>query len=317
MCDSNSTIRNKYTLRESNPASIHYLLILADEYLSHIARKVTAATYQSHKQTITEFMANVEPERSELSRLEQPGINFLEKVVGEELYSFQTACGYVCILSNFLAYLYRDDPKLISLQLLAGLHNECCSGSREILQQSAGQLLSETGPSGPTTYTVEGVIAYLRKSRFGTRLHAYVETVVDTKARPEAIRRLDITNIDLTEKVATVGISDTHLVGDIGLVETREATLTESSVEALRWYLQKERNCDPARDSGPVFVTSRGRVSSSTIRRSLKRISESVPPGLENSGGTTAQENARAAQSPEQKVLPSDIWWYTAREIIQ
>ena len=244
-------------------------------------------------------------------------MDFLKTIVENASCSPQTTGGYVCTLSNFLAYLYRDEPELISLHLLAHLRNEYDSEAETILQQLAGQLLSETGPSGATVRSIEEVISYLRGSRFGTRLHAYMETVVDTKARPEAIRRLDITNIDLAEKAATVGISDTHLVGDIGLVETREATLTESSVEALRWYLQKERNCDPARDSGPVFVTSRGRVSSSTIRRSLKRISESVPPGLENSDSTTARESTREAQSPEQKVLPSDIWWYTAREIIQ
>jgi site-specific recombinase XerD len=286
------------------------------DYLKALKLSGPASTYQSHKRTITEFLSWSEFDQIELHQIAHEIAAFIRAIAENESYNLDTVRGDVCTLSNFLGYLYRTDPELLSLRLLASLRNTPCSRTDELRQQVLGRFLTETGPSGACVSEIEDTLAYLRRSQYGTRIHAYVEILLETKTRPGPARALNLEDIDLTEETVRVRLPDTHLVGNVGLVENRVVNLSETSISAVQWYLAEERGCNPSSDSGPIFATTHGRVSSSTVRRALKQASTSS-----NEASLTGEETIfsrdSSASGGEPEITPLDVWWYAIRTLIQ
>lgn len=185
------------------------------------------------------------------------------------------------------------------------------------LKQVSSRLVSDTGQSEHPE-RIRDIVSGLRTRYFGQRKHVFVELLLDTKSRPEQVRNIDCSDLDLTEGRVRIGIPETHLVRRLGLVTEREVDLSGSTLTALQDYLQYDRNETNPGAERPVFTTPHGRVSGAALRRSIKGISETMVGSThseirENGGPKTRQTD----ESQPLAVLPEDIWRYSISRILE
>lgn len=299
------------------PAAISsdFVKYYADEYLRELAKCAPSTTYESHKQSIRSFCSWYDSKDISQQDLQKSVILYLETEVRNS-HCTSTVSGRVCTLANLLAYSRKTDPELEKIRLLRELQLRSQVVVSQLMSKLISQAQTSCSPAGSTEAEIEAIISHLRQSHYGTRIHAFVETVLSTKGRPGTVRAVDISDVDLEKRTAEIEISNTHVVGSLDLVQSRVVSLDESSVSALREYI---KNNMYSKSSDPLFATPQGRVSQSTLRRSLSQVSENASKIQDFNGQSTESGNSpkTSPKSSFPTVYPSDIWWYAVQQFFK
>ncbi|WP_076611038.1 tyrosine-type recombinase/integrase [Natronorubrum thiooxidans] len=185
-------------------------------------------------------------------------------------------------------------------------------------KQIIGNRVSETS-SVTSSDVIESLISDLRQRQFGTRTHAYLELLLDTKSRPEQIRQLNLKDLALKRGQVRVGIPDTHVVNTVGLVTERSVALTKKTVDAVETYVEYERDDVIKTEAEPLFTTLNGRASRSTLRRSIKRASQEAVSNsslTQQPSGASLTEHDVSEIQP-QPITPNDVWQYATSKILE
>lgn len=282
----------------------------ATAYLCTLSNSVPDSTYQSHQTTVTKFVRWCRDKAIDREELQEAHVvEFIEFLVFEEDLSIDTAAGHTSSLSNFLSFLYQQDPEIVKIRIASRLQQSPVSDLEAVGKQTANIIDADRVSTEASLQAVEALLAYLRNRRFGTRTHAYVELLRDTRSRPEQVRRLNLSDLSLDEKTVAIGIADTHVVRTAGLVTERSVELSAPTIDALETYINYERKEGTEGTCRPVFTTVHGRASPSTLRRSIKRASTTVAGDSAFQSEPTDDLN-EGAESSEQlpPVVPTDIW---------
>jgi site-specific recombinase XerD len=302
---------------DNSPSVRKWLGRKADTYLDEISQVVPSPTYRSHKYKINDFTEWVQTGVLNVETIVASVAKFLTHLLKTTDYSLNTIQGYVYSLSNFAAYLHQDNPILIAARCLSRIQKQLNYTPISKIERLFGSFISNEAPSGISKKTIEGVIRYNRQSQFATRTHAYIETILETKARPRQVHQLDCPAFDDEQGVIELGISERYLVGKFNLVPMREVELSKKGREVLQNYMEHNRK-GVSDSSDALFTTAQGRANPSTLRRSVKRASK-------KSSTSTHRQTISTSLSTEEStvdkgsniVLPKDIWWYSITTMIE
>jgi len=264
-----------------------------ETYLKRLARTSSSPTFASHQTTLRKFAAwkrNQGRSGPEWLRLTSIAA-FCIKLQSE--YAKDTVKGDIDSLANFLAYVSKDDPTLIKVRIASYLERY---GSilREGYQSQLEDTLLPPQPTEESQEAVGELLRYLRHHQFGTRTHAIVETIFDTKTRPYLISEISLGDFQQEVGSLRVKISEQHILSKSGLLQWRRAPLTQASVEALSTYVEYDRPGSYSEGTGPLFSTCHGSISKTTIRRLLRTATEKAP-AIPSEKSVTAQTVWRVA----------------------
>lgn len=245
---------------------------VADTYLQTVSKSASDSTFLSHQTTLTKLVewCNTNSIKGEDLR-EERVVEFITHLLSNEELGVDTVLGHVSSLANFLSYLFYHDPELVKIRIATHLQQKPSSNLQAVSRQITNIPDRET-----SIESVEALLSYLRQRQFGTRTHAYVEILQDTRSQPEQVRQLDLSEVSLCENTVTIGIPDSYVVKTVGLVTERPAELSSTTIEAVKTYIDYERNEGVQTNFNPLFTTTRGRASSSTLRRSIRQASEAA-----------------------------------------
>lgn len=274
-------------------------------YLQRISNTVPDSTYLSQQTHLSAFRAwyankSITPDILDDDLV----VQFVQHRLSEHKIAVPTARDCVSSLANLLAYRYQQDPEIVRIHL-AALLGESPDSDLSSLSKQLGYLKIEN----KQTVHIDTILTFLRQRRFGKRIHAYVELLLDTKSRPEQVRQINLTDLDLQGRQVTIGIPDTHIVSTAGLVTQRVTDLSETTTDALETYLNHNRQEATENGHKPAFTTSRGRASSSTLRRAVESVSEAAfrSSSLQRKPDGKLEEYSKSINQA-QTINPSEIW---------
>lgn len=286
-------------------------------YLQALSQANPDSTVLSHQTHLSDFLEWYRDQTIEAPTDSEELIGrFARDILVQSDIAISTARGYLCSLVNLFAYHTQRDPELLKLHLASLLYDDPDPTIRTFGEQLSPDSDGENLQS--LRSDVHRLRTFLRRRRFGSRTHAYVELLSDTKSRPAQVRALDLTDLNLEAGHVRVGIPDTYAVSAVGLVTQRVADLSESTVEALRTYVEYERTEPGDSANQPVFTTSRSRASQSTLRRSVKTASETAiaPSSTPNQRISKPDVETHPANHQPAPVVPADICRYARSKIL-
>ena len=287
-----------------------------DQYLRTLSKSASDSIFYSQKTHLIEFREWYSDHDNEQEASESVlATQFIQWLCTSPTYSTSTTRDYLNSIANFLAFRYQRDPEIVKLELTKTLGQTESTETEDLTDRIAGELKQQCDEQ--FTSKIESFLSFLRNRRFGTRTHVYVELILDTKGRPGEVRQLDLKDLDTEHNQLTIGTPDTHVVGAIGLVSDRRIALDSETVAAAEVYLEHERTNVVAGDSSPLFTTSQGQASSSTLCRSVKTAS-GIP--LSNSPATGYPDETTQQDSPDcqwQRIVPREIWQYSRRNVLR
>lgn len=269
------------------------LSIAVERYLREISHGAADSTFSSHQSSLSRFrdwvLKTFEFDVLLTDCITQYSRYLLEK----EGLSVPTIQGNLCSIVNLLAYHLNEDPAIVNCYAAISLREH----SLPSLQSLGNRIISDFAaePESESGSRIPNFVTALRHRQFGTRKHVYVELLLDTKSRPEQVRQIDLDDLDIGSGRVVVGIPETHLVSSVGLVTDRISPLSTTTRDALTTYVEFERRDSHSGERKPLFTTHEGRASSTTLRRSIKQASQTVPPESLNE---------------TRPVLPDEIWRY-------
>ena len=276
-----------------------------ETYLTHLSQAVPTTTYQSHQTTLRQFDRWCHAREQDFSITTNTISDFALHLFTE--YSPSTARGHLDTLANFIAYLRIEDPKLVKLRIITNLRHKSTTNtvnSSEALAVARCETLHPPLIDETTRNGVEILLAYLRTHRFGTIAHALAEVIVESTGSITAIRTCDLAAFDRTSGTLEISISDEHAVSQAGLVETRPCSLPKRTIDALTTYIDENRTGSTAQ-SAPLFTTTHGRVSRSTVRRAVK-----------DANGSTASVVDSHSSQVSCAVTPKDLRRYAYEQLL-
>ncbi|SET54713.1 hypothetical protein SAMN04488694_10850 [Natrinema hispanicum] len=287
-------------------------------YLDHLSGTVPASTYHSHKRDLTVYRCWCEKHgiAPEHARDEQVAC-FVEDCLISSNHSVDTVYGRLCTVANYLAVATGDDPELVKVQIASELNMGAAPEVDTLKNRiwhpiNEGRCLDET-----TRETVEALFDHLRQRRFGSRTHVFAEILADTMSPVGPVQRINLSNIDLDKSVVEVELSDQFLASQAGLVTERSVEISATTSEPLKIYLDYERKASHENGRRPLFTSSRGRSSSCTLRRSVKKESETAITYSPHSANVQQESSGDQNRSPEHySVTPSDIRWCAIADLV-
>ncbi|KAB1192421.1 tyrosine-type recombinase/integrase [Haloferax sp. MBLA0076] len=281
-------------------------------YLNVLSQEVPEQTFLSHQTAIIKFVNWLQKtsDRKSSSSFNQIS-GFVEFLLSEEDQRPDTIHGYLYTLTNFLAYITKSSPDALRFQIATSLEEYPSLAVHSVAKEFAPRFSSLNNPSPELHWSSEAMIAYLQDRGSGTRTHAFVELLRDTKSRPGQLIELDRSDVNLENKTLSVGISKNYLVSSVGLLNRRTAKLSDGACTALRTYIEHERKAVNDSKSNPLFTTTHGRISASTLRRSFKLASEAASDysKFRNKLGSS-QYRAQVSETRFQTLTPTDVWHY-------
>ncbi|MFP9062333.1 tyrosine-type recombinase/integrase [Natrialbaceae archaeon A-chndr2] len=290
-----------------------------DVYLQNLQQKAANTTYLSHQTALNEFINQCRTRANvDVSSIEKVVVQFIKKLLTTTPYSLSTISGYVCTLSNFIAYFNQHDPELVKANIVAEFDDDATPRLRSIKTNLFPRVVNDCGSNLTLKTRVEELISYLRQRQFGTRTHAFAEVLLDTKSRPGVVQQLNLSDLDFENNTLRMKILDTHLVGSTDLVTEFITRLDSRTVDALQAYTGHERTSVAHEDIDSLFTTSHGRASDSTFRRSIKQASEAVD--TYSSPQSTYSKTQTSTPRPEtqyESICPSDLWKYSISRVIE
>lgn len=177
---------------------------------------------------------------------------------------------YLDGISKILAMALNRDPSGVRFQLL---QHETESKVPELAHR----------PS-PVQDAVKDLQLYLKREAFGTRVHAYVATLADSRRPVIAVRELNLEDVDLYQQTLRFPIDSDDLLVKAGLQKYGYENLSHHGFSALREYITNNRITpdDEGADEAPLFTTRYGRASQSTLTKHTKKaVEEAIESGNE------------------------------------
>jgi site-specific recombinase XerD len=231
-------------------------------------------------------------------------------------HSTETIKGHIDSLANFLAYVWTSDPAIVKARIYDS-PNEFSTGGGATWADISAAASPGLDANDPQIAAVEMLLDYLRHRRYGSRIHALVELLTATAGQPSVVQQVDVDDLDRNESRVTIQISQTHAVSAHGLLQERTVSLPSRTMDALGVYLDHERVVVEDDDCPPLFTTPAGRVDPSTIRKSIKKASQTslTTPVVERSICDRSATDSRDDE-PVQTVTPSEIWQYSLTQRI-
>lgn len=280
----------------------------ARRFLENLKTSVSESTFQSHKSDIGIFIDWAQ--REGLYTITEDNVaQFVISRITETDASIKTVSGSICSLSNLIALEEGSDPELVKLEVLSHVKSRSTGIYEQVASELASYLIRQSSMRGVCPTTIEEVYAFLRQRHFGTRTHVFAELVVDTRARPEMVRQIDLSCLSLEKAIASIGIAEKSVLRQANFLISRPASLSESTVSALKWYISHERS-ELHSSAEPLLTTTQGRISQSQVRRTLKMRSQSAVDYESHS--STTERNSTGTDPTS--VAPSDLWWYAISE---
>ena len=235
---------------------------LCKRYSESIKGTVPASTFDSQTNTIREFASYCEENGLTVADL---SINTAVWFVDElETRSDKTIIGQVASIANLLAFAWQQDPKIIQARVAA------------VLKRSHGRVYPELNPAfrldEGTRDQIETVLEWMRRSRYGTRLHAVSALMLAAHVRPGDALMIDEADVDFDASSIRIRLPQTHLIGKNEFISHRTAELgdTLDVLETYRQYSQADAGTDA------FFTTPRGRLSDATFYRNIRSNSQRV-----------------------------------------
>lgn len=281
------------------------IVVLSQTYFNQLASSAPRTTVYSHKSTIQPFVEYCKKHGYSQSNL---AIEDITEYIGSKHppWSSTTIDGKFGVLANFLSFLWDEDPEIVQISLRTKLDKH----ARTETAQNTG-----SHPILPNIehHRVGSYLDYVRRRAYGTRVHVFTELVLTTRSRPTMVRKLDRENVDLDKQLAEIGIPESYAVSAYNVHPIRTVRLSSKCIRSLKTYLKHERVPVDAEESAPLFTTPFGRVSSSTLRRSIKAHSKTaLLAGGMNSIPGEIDEHRRL-----RPLLPSDLWKYSLTQLIE
>ncbi|SIS22197.1 Site-specific recombinase XerD [Natronorubrum thiooxidans] len=314
------------SLRGACPQGVALETVLSQEldstiqsYLCTLSNEVPDSTYLSHKTTLQTFCEWCITNSVRFDGpIEEDVCQFIQHLLWDSDLAIATVRSHICSLGNYLAYAFQQNPELVMHHLASPLVGASNPDLETLGKQIIGNRVSETS-SVTSSDVIESLISDLRQRQFGTRTHAYLELLLDTKSRPEQIRQLNLKDLALKRGQVRVGIPDTHVVNTVGLVTERSVALTKKTVDAVETYVEYERDDVIKTEAEPLFTTLNGRASRSTLRRSIKRASQEAVSNsslTQQPSGASLTEHDVSEIQP-QPITPNDVWQYATSKILE
>lgn len=285
-----------------------------DIYLNELSKYAPATTVHSHSSTIRSFGGFCERHELTTSDLTDEDVASYIHTKCEEKSS-ATIEGEIAALSNFLAYRWKANPAVVQ----ARIQNRFRERVREPTHVDTwdwGSLPSQNQYSERSREfhnKVNDLITHLRRTKFGTREHAFVETLVSTANRPGIVLQANLNDVETGAGTILLPLSQTHAIGKYEILQTHTAQLESSAIDALKTYIEYERIDSTTGNARPLFTTHNGRVSANSIRRAVKQVNR------ETSGGRHEEDSdANTKESPNQQartLTPGDIWNYALTQV--
>lgn len=275
----------------------------ATTYLRALQGIAPDSTFLSHQNALQKFLKWFPDENSDTKSVETSLVRFVDYLLCDLNLRTDTVIGHVYSLLNFFAYHVGECPDILRERLILRVQSLTCPEITETVL--VGEF--ERKPSSETQNSVETLQAYLNQRQYGTRIHAYVESIYETAGRPAQIRYLDLSHLNLEDQTVSVAIANTHIVASAGLQESRTCDLSSNLVDVLRTYIKHERST-PRSEDQPLFTTPHGRASTATLRRAVKSASDRARRFAD---ATDAQNGSIKRVD----VVPSDVWRVAIKEI--
>lgn len=240
---------------------------LFNEFLSELEHSAPRTTYQTHR-CLVDSLAQFFPESDRNAREISP--DDVATFVRSEWDDFHQATinGKLSSLGNILGYLWHEDPAVCKRKVVVALDDQ--------LNEESDWTIPTQALTGSERILVEILRDWLRQYQYATRLHTVVELMLDTRARPSVVHRIDRGDIDQQEGVVTVSFPETHALGQYRILETRSVELSPVPHDVLKTYHRYNRQTPAAGDKNALFTTSFGRVSRSTLSRDCRTASEKI-----------------------------------------
>ncbi|WP_152421936.1 site-specific integrase [Natrialba chahannaoensis] len=279
-----------------------------ESYLSELSSSVPDSTFWSHQTAIIK-LGEWFPESnfSEVWLEDHHLCRFIEYLIESSTQDITTICGYINSLINFRSYVHQEDPTILKARLLSRMKSSDVIEYSEINEHVLG--ISTRADSQNLSDQISSLVTYLRERQFGTRVHAYVELILDTCSQPGCVRYLDLEDVNSDNVTVVISIPETHLVSRAGLVTQRVANISPETSEALEEFIAYERKEPTESSDSPLLTTSHGRASESTLRREMKQASESA----EEYPGVTSPLTRHQTSC----VVPSEIWQYSILQLLE
>ncbi|WP_323173198.1 hypothetical protein [Natrialba sp. PRR66] len=293
---------------EGTSDSFESLDSAAESYLSELSSSVPDSTFWSHQTAVIKLGEWV-PESS-FSEVWLEGhqlCRFIEDLTKNTTQDITTICGYINSLINLQSFIHQEDPTILKARLLSRMRSSDVIGDSEIDKRIHG--ISTGADIQNISDRISSLVTYLRERQFGTRVHVYVELILDTCSQPGCVRDLELEDINSDNNTVVISIPETHLVSKAGLVTQRVTNISPETSEALEEFIAYERKEPTEISDSPLLTTSHGRASESTLRREVKQATESAEeyPGV-------ASPLTRHQTSC---VVPSEIWQYSILQLLE
>ncbi|WP_410765652.1 tyrosine-type recombinase/integrase [Haloferax sp. DFSO60] len=284
----------------------------SSSYLRTLSQEAPGPTFLSHQTALTTFVNWLRKTSGPKSVSSMNQIaEFVNFLLSEKDQTMNTVCGHLYSLTNFLAYFTKSSPDALRFQISISLRENSSLAVHSVGTKFAPQF-SDLSSSSPDLHcSAEAIVTYLQDREFGTRTHAFVELLCNTRSRPGQLIQLDRSDVNLENKKLSVGISNNYLVSSVGLLNQRTAELSHSTSTALRTYIEHERKAVTGSESNPLFTTSHGRISASTLRRSFKLASEAASDYSKFQNKLKSGHHpAQVSEITFQTLTPTDVWHY-------
>ncbi|MFC3959236.1 hypothetical protein [Halovivax cerinus] len=287
------------------------------DYLKGLSQNAGSPTYRSHKVALKAYerwcsregLAPEHPKHADIAA-------FLESRLVDCDNSLETAQGHLCSLSNYSAIDARADPRLTKVRIATHLNPSLSSPVRRLRHRVLGPFCADHSPNGSPAWAVDQLLSHLRRHQYGTRTHAIAATIADTRGGLHQVRSLDVGSLDTGNESVELPVSGDYFVADT-IHPSWKVNLSTTTSDVLATYLSYERTNASVGETSPLFTTNHGRVSTSTIRRSIRAESKKALSYEDFRFESVGCSSKGIDSEEEQIVYPSDIRWAAIKREVQ
>lgn len=254
------------TLTLQGHASMHsHLQNELDFYLEQITR-YDSDIGRTHKQILRSYF---EWEETRLSDERYTAASIAEYIHEQITNIDEKSLGEVVtlekVIGSFYAYYRKQRPKWVSNVI----------GNRLVTHNSETSVASELvrGPY-PVDHAINDFRNFLINEHYGTREEAITTVIIDTRATPQQIISLNVSDINHDLKTAKMPLSSDELLVQADLLRHAILDLPDTTFDTITAYLNNERISPSGNESDALFSTRNGRVAESTLRKSFRKLAE-------------------------------------------
>lgn len=275
-----------------------------EAYLDALAGHVPRSTVISHKSTLNGFVDYCQPQLiTAIAFTPEQAAEYI--IVRRADKSEATINGEIDTLANYFAYVHQTSPSIAEAKIRSALANQASTeASRVSAVADADARLEAT-----TSRAVDALVMYLRNSDFGSRRHALVELILATAVGPTLVPAINRGDFRVDDGKVELPIPSTSVVGR--LPDCRHIVhLPPEAVSAIETFCEYDR----IEGHEALFTTDNGRISPSTIRRTVKN-------GFESAMQAAAVESGRplttsgTVPSTAESVSPETIRQYALEQV--